>query len=458
MTRPQTRTTKASMPIARLVLAIGVVTGVLYAAGGHEGGALATVEAYQRSAISCRDQGGPLTTLSGQTRPYLNTSLADNTKIDARNAQFTLDTTENQPTKIGGGRNLCWSGGEVLGRFPPSRLWKPMHDTYGHLLSTNTGDADVEDIRIFNYGDGIAHDKGGSNWRLRRVYLKYIRDDCVENDFYHAGTIEDSFFDGCYVGISARAFTKLGNSSANVVTVRNSLIRLGAVDRTFDAAAAVPNHNGFWKWPTPKDTNSPRAYAPRLALYNNVFRADAPAWGRGTTLGPPSDKLAQCANNIMVWLGARTFPESLPPPPCFTLRAGADGRAAWDSATKAWHAANPGPFLSDVAPPVISMFQPGIVGSTTLTGTVTLWATAIDDRAVVGVQFMVDADSIGKEQTSPTEYRPLNKPKNVDLVNKYMITWNSATVTNGRHTLRARARDARGHVTTSVEISVTVSN
>jgi N-acetylneuraminic acid mutarotase len=486
-----TWTTKTSMPAVRTDLAVGVVDGILYAVGGYRSGPLATVEAYDAATNtwttlasmstarqspaagavngilyalggysatveayqpSCRDQGGPLTTLSGQQAgAYSQRTLPNSQKIDARTAQFTLDTNVNQPTRIGGGRNLCWSGGEVLGRFPPSRLWSPMHDTYGHQIDQNTGDMDVEDIRVFNYGDGIKNDKSGSNWRVRRVYVKYARDDCVENDLYRAGTIEDSFFDGCYVGIASRQCNScpLGDSSANVVVVRKSLFRLGAVDRAFDTSAVVPNHNGFWKW---------HANSPRIALYDNVFRADAAPWGGNTTLVPPSAKRADCANNVMIWLGpAGQFPEALPS--CFTLLEGPAGLAYWNNAANAWHAAHPRPpSLLDVAPPIVSMFQPGIVGDTVLTGTDTLWATASDDQAVVRVRFMVDGDSIGDPQTSSTEYRPLNKPKNVDLVNKYRITWNSATVTNGPHKLRAVATDARGHVTTSDSVSVTVSN
>src|SRR2546430_11704085 len=59
------------------------------------------------------------------------------------------------------------------------------------------------------------------------------------------------------------------------------------------------------------------ATSPQLALYNNVFRADQPSNDGDEHMAPPPGKLAGCANNVMVWLGAGPFPEPLPS--CFTV-------------------------------------------------------------------------------------------------------------------------------------------
>src|SRR5207245_9850134 len=80
----------------------------------------------------------------------------------------------------------------------------------------------------------------------------------------------------------------------------------------------------------------------------------------------------------------------------------------------------------------------------TVSGTaVTASATASDNVAVVGVQFLLDGAALGTEVTSAP----------------YTIAaWNSTAASNGSHTLAARARDAAGNQTTSAAVTVTVSN
>jgi hypothetical protein len=55
---------------------------------------------------------------------------------------------------------------------------------------------------------------------------------------------------------------------------------------------------------------------------------------------------------------------------------------------------------------------------------------------------MVDGSSIAAEDTT----------------SPYSVNWDSATATNGTHTLTAVARDTSGNVTTSASVTVTVSN
>ena len=185
-----------------------------------------------------------------------------------------------------------------------------MHDETGAFI-TDSSLLHVENTRVFDSGDGVSINLGGMNWTIRGVYFKYIRDDCVEDDFLYSGTIDDSLFDGCYDGISARAWSGQspdpGDGSTNLIVMKNSLLRLQEMDAAY-SAGPLPNHNAFWKW-DPK--------APQVALYNNVFRADADSWegnGAGMYMAPPPGKLADCENNTMVWLGAGPFPEPLPPP------------------------------------------------------------------------------------------------------------------------------------------------
>jgi len=420
----------------------GLVTGkapgsatITAASGSDTARAAIMVRGY-----TCLNQTGSTMTMSGtQASPIDITSLAADTKVDASTAQFL--TAADVPIRVGGNPRVCYHGGQVLGQSPPSTPWTTMHDRYG-MVVRDAGFFQVEGVEFFDYGDGVSMDaQGDAQWSIRHVHVKYSRDDCVENDFLNSGTIDSSFFDGCYDGMSSEEYTSVLDGSANLVVIRNSLWRLQAMDQAY--SGPLPNHNAFWKW---------SAIGPKLALYNNVFRADQGSEegnGADMFMAPRPGKLVDCANNVMVWLGSGPFPETLPTTfngkPCFTLMTGAAGLTYWNNAVAQWQANHP-TALADIGSPVVSLFSPGVTGITTLAGTVSLTATAVDDRDVVGVQFQMNGGNIGSEVTaesSPT---------------KYQLSWDSHGLTNGTYTLTAIARDAAGKTTTSAGVAVTISN
>jgi hypothetical protein len=94
----------------------------------------------------------------------------------------------------------------------------------------------------------------------------------------------------------------------------------------------------------------------------------------------------------------------------------------------------------DTTAPTISLQQPA--NGATVSGTVTVTATASDNVGVVGVQFKQGATNIGAEDTTAP----------------YSVSWNTTTVANGSYSLTAIARDAAGNTTTSAVVTVTVSN
>ena len=94
---------------------------------------------------------------------------------------------------------------------------------------------------------------------------------------------------------------------------------------------------------------------------------------------------------------------------------------------------------SDSTPPVVAITSPGVG---LVPATVTVSASATDNVAVAGVQFLLDGVNLGIEDTA----------------SPYSITWNTTPVSNGTHMLTARARDAAGNTTTSAAVSVTVNN
>lgn len=94
----------------------------------------------------------------------------------------------------------------------------------------------------------------------------------------------------------------------------------------------------------------------------------------------------------------------------------------------------------DNSAPTVTMTAP--TSGATVSGTVTVSATASDNMGVVGVQFRVDGTNVGAEDTT----------------NPHSVSWNTTTLSNGSHTLTAIARDAAGNTTTSSSVPVTVSN
>jgi len=94
----------------------------------------------------------------------------------------------------------------------------------------------------------------------------------------------------------------------------------------------------------------------------------------------------------------------------------------------------------DTTPPTVSITSPA--SGDTVSGTITVTATASDNRGVAGVQFQVDGVNGGGEDTTA----PYSNP------------WDTTGSSNGSHTLTAVARDAAGNRTTSSPVTVTVSN
>ena len=92
------------------------------------------------------------------------------------------------------------------------------------------------------------------------------------------------------------------------------------------------------------------------------------------------------------------------------------------------------------SPPTVGLTAPA--ANSTVSGTVTVSANASDDTGVLGVQFRLDGNVLGAEDTSAP----------------YSVSWGTTTATNGSHTLTAVARDGSGNSTTSSPIAVTVSN
>jgi hypothetical protein len=128
-----------------------------------------------------------------------------------------------------------------------------------------------------------------------------------------------------------------------------------------------------------------------------------------------------------------TFPLFANGPATFTT----NGWALFDAAVS-WSTANctSGPPPTD-DPPAVAVTAPA--SGATVSGPVTLSASATDDVGVASVTFAVDGTTVGSDSSAP-----------------YSVTWNSAGASPGGHSITARATDTAGQATTSAAVPVTV--
>ncbi len=93
----------------------------------------------------------------------------------------------------------------------------------------------------------------------------------------------------------------------------------------------------------------------------------------------------------------------------------------------------------DVTPPTTQITAPA--NNATVSGTVTVTATATDNVGVTSIQIYIDGSLKSSGTSSPLNY-----------------SWNTTTATNGTHTIYSKASDAAGNVGTSSTVTVTVNN
>ncbi len=94
----------------------------------------------------------------------------------------------------------------------------------------------------------------------------------------------------------------------------------------------------------------------------------------------------------------------------------------------------------DPTPPTVAITSPA--SNAQVSDIVNVTANASDNIGVAGVQFLVDGVNAGVEDSAPP----------------YALAWDTRTVSNGAHTLTARARDAAGNSTLSAPVPVNVAN
>ncbi|HZS24751.1 MAG TPA: Ig-like domain-containing protein [Gaiellaceae bacterium] len=215
-----------------------------------------------------------------------------------------------------------------------------------------------------------------------------------------------------------------------------------------------------------EDINDDKTYLPRAYYMAVLPRGGKPSQGPDTT--PPSVSVT-APPNAAALSGTVTLTASasddvgvsrvqfmLDGAPLGAPDTSAPYSHAWDTTTAAagrhtiaavaWDAAGNSATSSSVtvtvdnSPPTVALTAPA--AGTTVSGVVTVSAGASDDVGVAGVQFTLDGNPLGSE----------------DTVSPYAVSWNTTLAANGQHVLGAVARDAAGNRTTAATVTITVAN
>ncbi|HVM76745.1 MAG TPA: Ig-like domain-containing protein, partial [Candidatus Paceibacterota bacterium] len=159
--------------------------------------------------------------------------------------------------------------------------------------------------------------------------------------------------------------------------------------------------------------------------------------GQGGTyvIGPTTNNSIDGESSMMEYLAVSNTAQYL------ASSSGASSGDSWLTSMSAFKQSGSGGGGGggDTTPPTVSVTSPA--NNATVSSTVSVSATASDNVGVTRVEFYLDGVLAITDLTSP-----------------YAWSWNTASSTNGVHTLSAKAYDAAGNIGVSGNVSVTVSN
>ena len=169
-----------------------------------------------------------------------------------------------------------------------------------------------------------------------------------------------------------------------------------------------------------EDTNALWAYSPATNLWTLTTTSGGPqitSYMQGDPFGQVSGYDPSTDTMVLIWIDS-------------------GGQA---NSPTIWELGLSTTATPDTTPPTVKLTAPA--NNASITGGVTLSATASDNVGVAGVQFTVDGVNVGPQVTTP----PFN------------YVWNSATAANGQHTVTAIAEDLSGNYNQS-SVTVTTTN
>jgi hypothetical protein len=291
---------------APLLLLAALACGALAERGAGQATAPAPPAPAPRS--SCRDAGVSVERAASARTEYAFRAAGH--VVEATGVAWL--GTKGHALELAGRAQGCWVGGLVDGPYDDRSVYecRPEHCPLGgcptpclayHVTACiapgSSGGQVIEDLECAHYGDGISRERTSGDVVARRVHLRDLNDDAVEDDYGLSNTrVFDSLIDGVHCAFGDRQRSSQDNDATGTEwEVRDSLVR---VRPNANPYRRRPGHGGFWK-----GDHDPR-HQHRYRLTNNVFVAQGPK--RGGLLFPVAGRVDECAGNVLLWAGPLT--------------------------------------------------------------------------------------------------------------------------------------------------------
>ncbi|HEU4498501.1 MAG TPA: calcium-binding protein [Sphingomicrobium sp.] len=265
---------------------------------------------------------------------YWVKSAESGTGFLATTADWHIAADEKVPAiNIYDSTDVVFDGGEIWGEVSQTGEWG---DIYNHMATgfriSNSPNITIRNVHIDGTWDGIRfipHStlnvaNGNSNgWLVEDVWMTNIRDDAIENDFAHTGTLRDSLLDGVF-----SAFGTVNDQSAHgVLTVDDSIIIMK--DYLKDG---VMVHGSPFKFNTDHPENNPD-----LRIFNSIIAVQDPTHNGMARLKEAWANLTESSGNYYLNLSDTPFPPNYPLPPTgFTILQGQEARDFLAAETAKW--------------------------------------------------------------------------------------------------------------------------
>ena len=300
--------------------------------GGSGGTSVYASDCLNRPSVS---------TISGTFGSQYNDAPSSGSTVDARNAKWSMVDGWLATPKASD--DVCWVGGTIEltmddTAMSPTAAWADVwHHNGGWTLKNGNAGWIFDGVTVRHVGDAFNISTTGEDFTIRHSYITDIRDDCVQNDEMYGGHVHDNFFDGCYVGFSARASGVAVDGHINTWTIEKNLVWIRPMYSVFKGDS--PGNGQIIKWEKSLPQN-----APHLVFTNNFVRVGKTPFQVGTSQGeafffPPD---VEFSDNTLFWDSSEAVPSSLQQ----WFNAAHNSRIVtsdveWNAAVKAWRAAHP---------------------------------------------------------------------------------------------------------------------
>lgn len=287
-------------------------------------------------------------------------TVADGTTFDLTEAFWTsrddhptstMFVAGNQPSPPKG---LRITGGVIEGKIPREWSWTLTHAFGGSaFLTVSTGLQTLESARIHNVQDGWrpretpefmprAYPNTG-RFLMRDCYLSGIRDDCIENDEFIPGAVEDCLIDGTFTFFSEQNEQLNGVRHLDVPTIGPEEDPNIAITRVLLRLAVTSGgEKGPGTWFKLHGYDSPNHH---IVITDSIFAVDTMPGKGWKHLNFPKDATFK-GKNYLLWLGepggcGAKVPEGI------AFLEGEPARSLWITKRDAWLVAHgyepPGP-------------------------------------------------------------------------------------------------------------------